>query len=226
METTLVWRGRSKRSECIPKCTGYSKIQCSFCAAFQKMRFKMAQEKRQSGDEALAPVYGTEPAKFPYKPILHYAYSLLKENNIAINRLPLGLYALFYKTSAKIMLPPQAQTAQYRFLRRSRLLYGNQKSPLSCRSSVLLQKRFFSRLGRSGWFGRSNGNQALPASSSGVSRNEREARATGDCFPQRDVWVRGRGFTVPYTRARTLSTHLATLELNVLDRNYKNIVSN
>ena len=37
-------------------------------------------------------------ARFPYNPILHYAYSsLLKENNSANNRLPLGLYALFYK---------------------------------------------------------------------------------------------------------------------------------
>ena len=47
-------------------------------------------------------------AKVPYKPILHYAYSFLKENNSAINRLPLRIYALFYRTPAKIMLPPQA----------------------------------------------------------------------------------------------------------------------
>ena len=74
--------------------------------------------------------------------ILHYAYSLLKENNSAINRLPLGLYALFYRTPAKIMLPPHVQTVQYRFLRRTRRLYGNQKSPLSCRSSGSLQNIF------------------------------------------------------------------------------------
>ena len=38
-------------------------------------------------------------AKFPHSPILHYAYSLLlKENNSANNRLPLGLFALFSKS--------------------------------------------------------------------------------------------------------------------------------
>ena len=72
----------------------------------------MAQQTRESGDEALALVYGT--------PILHYTYSFLKENKSAINRLPLVLYALFHRTPAKIMLPPQAQTVQYRFLRLSR----------------------------------------------------------------------------------------------------------
>ena len=40
------------------------------------------------------------------------------------------------------MLPPQAQTVQYRFLRLSRRLYGNQKSTLSCRSSESLQSIF------------------------------------------------------------------------------------
>ena len=40
------------------------------------------------------------------------------------------------------MLPREAQTVQYRFLRRSRRLYGNQKSPLSCRSSGSLQNIF------------------------------------------------------------------------------------
>ena len=52
-----VLSGRSDLSKCIPKCTGYLKIQCSFCTAFQKMRFKMAQQTRESGHEALAPVY-------------------------------------------------------------------------------------------------------------------------------------------------------------------------
>ena len=38
-------------------------------------------------------------AKFPHSPILHYAYSLLlKENNSANNRLPLGLFALFSRS--------------------------------------------------------------------------------------------------------------------------------
>ena len=38
-------------------------------------------------------------AKFPHSPILHYAYSLLlKENNNANNRLPLGLFALFSRS--------------------------------------------------------------------------------------------------------------------------------
>ena len=37
------------------------------------------------------------------------------------------------------MLPLQVQTVQYRFLRRSGRLYGNHKSPLSCRSSGSLQ---------------------------------------------------------------------------------------
>ena len=104
------------------------------------MRSKMAQQLRESGDVALAAVYGT--VSVPYKPLLHYAYYFLKENNSAINRLPLGLYALFYRIPAKIMLPPQAQTVQYRFLRRSRRLYGNHKSPLSCRSSGSLQNIF------------------------------------------------------------------------------------
>ena len=37
-------------------------------------------------------------ARFPYNPILYYAHSsLLKENNSANNRLPLGLSVLFYK---------------------------------------------------------------------------------------------------------------------------------
>ena len=37
-------------------------------------------------------------ARFPYNPILYFAHSsLLKENNSANNRLPLGLSALFYK---------------------------------------------------------------------------------------------------------------------------------
>ena len=37
-------------------------------------------------------------ARFPCNPILYYAHSsLLKENNSANNRLPLGLSALFYK---------------------------------------------------------------------------------------------------------------------------------
>ena len=58
------------------------------------------------------------------------------------SRLPLALYALFYRTPAKIMLPPQAQTVQYCLLRRSRRLYGNYKSPLSSRSSGSLQKNF------------------------------------------------------------------------------------
>ena len=40
------------------------------------------------------------------------------------------------------MLLPQTQTMQYRFLRRSRRLYGNQKSTLACRSSRSLQKIF------------------------------------------------------------------------------------
>ena len=63
-----------------------------------------------------------------------------KEKNSAINRLPLGLYALFYRTPAKEVLPHEAQTVQYRLLRRSRRLYGNQKSSLSCRSSGSSQK--------------------------------------------------------------------------------------
>ena len=38
-------------------------------------------------------------AKFPHSPILHYAYSLLlEENNSANNRLPLGLSALFSRS--------------------------------------------------------------------------------------------------------------------------------
>ena len=98
--------------------------------------------------------------QFPYKPILHYPYSLLKENNSAINRLPLGLYALFYRTPAKIMWPPQAQTVQYRFFRRSRRLYGNQKSPLSCQSSRSL-RNIFEMIRAIGTMGRSCGNQAL-----------------------------------------------------------------
>ena len=114
---------RSKRSKCIPKCTGFSKIQCSVCVS------KMAQKTRVE-------------KKFPYKPILHYVYAFLKETNSAINRSPLGLYALFYRTPAKIMLHPQAQTVQYRFLRRSKRLYGNKKSPLSCISSGSLQNIF------------------------------------------------------------------------------------
>ena len=37
-------------------------------------------------------------SRFPHHPILYYAHSsLLKENNSANNRLPLGLSALFYK---------------------------------------------------------------------------------------------------------------------------------
>ena len=94
-------------------------------------------------------------AKFPYNPILHYAYFLLKENSRALNRLHFGLYALFYRTRTKIMLPPQAQNVQYRFLRRSRRLYWNQKSPISCQSSVS------SVLGRSRRSGQWNGNQDL-----------------------------------------------------------------
>ena len=61
-----------------------------------------------------------QAAKFSYKSIFNYAYSFFKENKSAINRLPLGFYALIYRTPAKITLPPQAQTVQYRFLRRSR----------------------------------------------------------------------------------------------------------
>ena len=92
---------------------------------------------------ALSALRSKQNARFPSNPILHYAYSsLLKENNSAINRLPLRLFGLFYRTPAKIMLPPQAQTVQYRFLRRSRRLYGNQKSPLSCRSSGSLKNIF------------------------------------------------------------------------------------
>ena len=42
-------------------------------------------------------------ARFPYNPILYYAHSsLLKENNSANNRLPLGLSALFYKTEGDV----------------------------------------------------------------------------------------------------------------------------
>ena len=38
-------------------------IQRSFCTAFQKMRSKIAQQTRESEDEALAPVYGTVSGK-------------------------------------------------------------------------------------------------------------------------------------------------------------------
>ena len=59
METILAWRRRSKRSKHIPKCSGYSKIQCSFFTGLQKMGSKIVQQTRESEDEALAPVYGT-----------------------------------------------------------------------------------------------------------------------------------------------------------------------
>ena len=41
------------------QCTGYSNIQQSFCTAFQKMRSKLAQQIRESGDEAFTTFYGT-----------------------------------------------------------------------------------------------------------------------------------------------------------------------
>ena len=41
-----------------PKMHGYSKIQCSF-----QIRSKMTQQTRESGDEALALVYGTVSGK-------------------------------------------------------------------------------------------------------------------------------------------------------------------
>ena len=44
-------------------------------------------------------------AIFPYNPILHYAYiSLLKENNSANNRLPLGLCALWFASARDVSL--------------------------------------------------------------------------------------------------------------------------
>ena len=112
-----------------PKCAGYSKIQCS---VFQKCVSKGHNKHERVETKLLHQCMVQLAAQFPYKPILHYAYVLFKENNSGINRLPFGLYALFYSTPAKMMLPPQAQTVQYRFLGRSRRLYGNCKLPLSC----------------------------------------------------------------------------------------------
>ena len=63
-----------------------------------KAWFPFDRPNRRSRSQCLA----HQVANFPYKPILHCAYSLLKENNRAINRLPLGLYALFHRTHAKI----------------------------------------------------------------------------------------------------------------------------
>ena len=102
---------------------------------------KVAQQTRESGDELklLHQCMVQLAVKLSYKPILYYAYSFLKENNSAINRLPLGLYALFYRTHAKIMLPKPCNIA---FFKRSRRLYGNHKSLLSCPSSGSLPKLF------------------------------------------------------------------------------------
>ena len=58
-------RDANNRSKCILKCTAFSKIQRSFYTAFQKMRSKMAQQTRESGDEALAPVYGIQKVAKP-----------------------------------------------------------------------------------------------------------------------------------------------------------------
>ena len=82
---------------------------------FKKCISKWHNKTLESGDEALAPVsltvYGTVSGKISV--ILHYDYSFLKEINSVINRLPLELYALFYRTPAKIMLPPQAQNVLF-----------------------------------------------------------------------------------------------------------------
>ena len=52
-------------------------------------------------------------AKFLHSPIFHYAYSLLlKENNSANNKLPLGLFALFSRSFFKRTFSVFFQTCQ------------------------------------------------------------------------------------------------------------------
>ena len=52
----------------------------------KKMRSKMAQQTRESGDEALAPVYGSVSGKISAKTHNSLSYSYLKQNNSAIKR--------------------------------------------------------------------------------------------------------------------------------------------
>ena len=73
---------------------------------------------------------------FRIRPTLHKTYSFLLKEITAQTIDYLWNFSLCFRTPAKIMLLPQAQTSQYRFLRRSRRLYGNQKS---CRSPGSLQ---------------------------------------------------------------------------------------
>ena len=85
-------------------------------------------------------VWYSKRQNFRINPYFIMHIFLLKAINQYITSL--GLNTLFFRTPAKIMLPPQAQTVQYRFLRRSRRLYENQKPPLSWPSSGSLQNNF------------------------------------------------------------------------------------
>ena len=91
----------------------------------------MAQQTRESGDEALAPVYGILRK---WQNFRTNSYFIMQKSFFFKKRIAQSIDYLWER-----MLPREAQTVQYRFLRR---LYGNRKSPLSCRSSGSCQNIF------------------------------------------------------------------------------------
>ena len=80
------------RFPCLECCIVTNSCTCVSLIHFVKLLNKLNTEGSMKG------LFVVFLAIFPYNPILYYAHSsLLKENNSANNRLPLGLSALFYK---------------------------------------------------------------------------------------------------------------------------------
>ena len=68
----------------------------NYCTCVSLIHFTKLLNKKIEG--SLKGLFVVFLARFPYNPILYYAHSsLLKENNSANNRFPLGLSVLFIK---------------------------------------------------------------------------------------------------------------------------------